>query len=150
MVLKSCTTDKSGKQEMLNACHGEWNKENIYQFAPKSLMEVCDLVDQLASTRPISSYPGGASGDHGWIILSDRGFDLEVYFGETTREDSIVSFVLYGPCKAKETKSIFDGRGLTGDITTDHLKAVLALLDEGSSPIDFLHRKAIEISVVSD
>jgi hypothetical protein len=138
------------RQAMLNAYHGEWNKENTYQLKSQTTEELCDLIDRLSTTRPVSSYRGGASGDHAWIILSDHGFNLEVYFGEGTRQDLVVRFVLYGPYEPGETTSIYDGRGLFGDITTDHLKGLLALLDQGSSPLDFVNRNAIEVSVVTD
>jgi len=135
---------------MLNAYHGEWNKENAYKLLPHSVDELCALIDRLAAVRPISSYRGGASGHHAWIILSDHGFDLEVYFGEDTGKDSIVSFVLYGPYAEEEEKSIYDGRGLHGEVAIESLKVMLGLLDRGSSPIEHVRMSALEVSVVTD
>lgn len=135
---------------MLNAYHGEWNKENAYKLLPHSVDELCTLIDHLAAVRPISSYRGGARGHHAWIILSDHGFDLEVYFGEDTGKDSIVSFVLYGPYAEGEEKSIYDGRGLHGEVAIESLKVMLGLLDLGSSPIEHVRMSALEVSVVTD
>ena len=138
------------KHAMLKAYHGEWNKENSPKLAPQPLGELVELVDRLAAAPRVSSYGGGASGHHAWIIVSDHGFDLEIYFGESTGKDSVVDFVLYGPYSDGEKGSIYDGRGLYGEITTACLKGLLALLDEGSSPLEYLHASALEVSVVTD
>jgi hypothetical protein len=135
---------------MLKAHHGEWNKENSPRLTARSLGELCSLVDRLAAARPVSSYGGGASGHHAWIIVSDQGFNLEVYFGEDTRTDGVIDFVLYGPCPPGERGSIYDGRGLHGEMTTACLKELLALLDAGRSPVDYVRESAQEVSVVRD
>lgn len=135
---------------MLNAYHGEWHKANSPRLTAHSQDELCSLVDRLAAARPVSSYGGGASGHHAWIIVSDRGFNLEVYFGEDTRADGVIDFVLYGPCSPGERGDIYDGRGLHGEMTTACLKGLLATLDEGRSPVDYVRASALEVSVVTD
>jgi hypothetical protein len=111
---------------------------------------LCRLVDRLAAARPVSSYSRGTSGDHAWIILSDQGFDLEVYFGEGSRKDGVIDFVLFGPYSPGERCSIYDGRGLQGEMTTVCLKGLLAVLDKGCSPVDYVRESALEVSVVTD
>lgn len=135
---------------MLNACHGEWDRENAYGYTPHSLDELRRLVDRLAAARPVSSYPGGASGDHAWILVSDHGFDLSVYFGEGCREDGVVRFELYGPYTPGDRGDIYDGRGVAGDMTTACLMGLLALLDGGHSPVASVWDSAREVSVVTD
>lgn len=85
-----------------------------------------------------------------WISVSDQGFDLEVYFGEDTRQDGIIDFVLYGPYSPGERTDIYDGRGLHGAMTTACLKDLLVLLDEGRSPVDYVRESALEVNVVRD
>jgi hypothetical protein len=99
---------------MLKAYHGEFNKENAYQLTSHSRDELHTLIDRLAAARTVSSYGGGSSGHHAWIIVSDHGFNLEIYFGEDTHKDGVISFVLYGPCAPGEWGDIYDGRGLHG------------------------------------
>lgn len=138
---------------MLKAYHGEWNKENAHRLTAHSLDELHKLVDRLAAARPVSSYRGGASGDHAWIIVSDHGFDLSVNFGEDCREEGVVWFLLYGPYSPGEKGkrgNIYDGRGLDGRMTAACLKGLLALLDEGYSPVDYVREFALEASVVTD
>jgi hypothetical protein len=125
---------------MLKAYHGEWNKDNSPRLTDHSLEELYSLVDQLAAARPVSSSRGGASGHHAWIIVSDRRFNLEVYFGEDTRRDGVVDFVLYGPYSPGERCDIYDGRGLHGEMTAPCLKELLSLLDRGRSPVDYVRR----------
>lgn len=135
---------------MLNAYYGEWNNKNSYKLTPHSLDELYRLIDRLAAARPISSYSRGASGDHAWIIASDHGFDLSVYFGEGCREDGVVRFLLYGPYAPGDGGHIYDGRGLEGEMTTACLKGLLALWDEGRSPVDYVRRSAVEADIVTD
>lgn len=143
---------KRSKEEetMLNAYYGEFGKQNQPKLVPHSLEDLHSLIDHLCARPPVSSYPGRATGHHAWIIVSDHGFDLQVYFGESTGKDLVVSFVLYGPYSAGEENSIYDGRGLHGDISTENLKTLLGILDQGRSPVDFVHGAAIEVSVVTD
>ena len=135
---------------MLNAYHGEWNKDLPHHLTAHSLDELCSLVDRLAAARPVSSYGGGVRGHHAWIIVSDRGFSLEVYFGEDTRQDDEVDFVLHGQCSPGEQGDIFDGRGLHGEMSTACLKGLLDLLDKGRSPRDYVCKQSLEVSVVKD
>lgn len=135
---------------MLNAYHGEWNKENSSQLTPHSLNELHTLIDRLAAAKPISSYPGGASGHHAWIIVSDHCFNLEIYFGESTKQNDTVDFVLYGPYQPGEETNIYDGRGLDGIMTTTCLKETLNKLDTGQNPVQHVRDNAIEVSVVED
>ena len=72
---------------MLKAFWGEWNKMPSQKLAPRSLGELYLLIDRFAETRPVSSYRGGASGHHAWIIVSENGFDFSVYYGDATRLD---------------------------------------------------------------
>jgi hypothetical protein len=143
---------------MLKAYYGEWNKDNSHSLTAHSLDVLHELIDRLAAARPVSSYRGGARGDHAWIIVSDHGFDLSVYFGENCREDGEVRFLLYGPYSPGERGDIYDGRGLDGSMTTACLKGLLTLLDQGRSPVDSVGRSpvdyvrelALEASVVTD
>lgn len=135
---------------MLNAYFGEWHLENSATLTPHSLDQLNELIDRLAAARTISSYRGGASGHHAWIIVSDHGFNVEAYFGESTGKNDIIDFVLYGPYAEGEKGNIYDGRGLSGEMTATSLKGLLAILDEGRSPVDFVHQEALDVSVVED
>ena len=135
---------------MLNAYYGEWNKVSSHKLTPHSLDQLYQLIDRLAANRRVSSSGRGVSGDHAWIILSDHGFDLSVYFGEGCREDGVVRFLLYGPYSPGERGSIYDGRGLDGAMTTACLKGLLALLDAGRSPVDYVRESAREVDIVRD
>lgn len=135
---------------MLNACYGEFNKKIPPTLAPHSLDELYLLIDRLAAARPVSSYGRGISGDHAWICVSDRGFDVEAYFSEDCREESVVWFVLYGPYSPGDGGNIYDGRGLHGVMSIACLKGVLALLDEERSPLNYVRESAREVDVVQD
>ena len=65
-------------------------------------------------------------------------------------EDSGVSFVLYGPYSPGDGGNIYDGRGLYGDMTTECVKGLLALLEEGRCPVDFVRQSAREVGIVTD
>lgn len=138
---------------MLEAYYGEFNKANSPSFAAHALDELYAWVDRLAAARPVSSYQGGASGDHACICVKNVNFFLNAYFGEECRNDNAVRFELYGPYSPEEQSqriSPFDGRGLWGSMTTACLKRLLALLDDGRSPVDYVRESALEVEVVSD
>ena len=135
---------------MLKAYYGEFNKKNSHKFEPHSLDELSRLIDRLVAARPVSSYSRGMSGDHAWIILSDHGFDLSVYFGEGCREDGVIRFVLYGPYSPADRGDIYDGRGLDGSMTTACLKGLLRLLDKGCAPVTYVRKSALEVDIVRD
>jgi len=135
---------------MLDAFHGQWHLENQVSFTAHTLAELNNLVKQLAAAPSVSSYRTGASGHHGWIIVTNHEFNLEIYFGESTGKDAVVSFVLYGPYTPEDAGSIFDGRGLSGEMTTDRVCELLAILDEKKSPLAFVHQSALEVAVVTD
>lgn len=135
---------------MLNAYYGEFNKRIPPTLAPNSLDELYQLIDRLAAARPVSSYGRGMSGDHAWIIVSDHGFDLSAYFSEDCREEGVVWFVLYGPYSPGDGGNIYDGRGLHGVMSTACLKGLLALMDEGRSPLDYVRKSAREADVLTD
>jgi hypothetical protein len=138
---------------MLEAYYGEWNQVNTHHFTAHSLDELYRLADRLAAARPVSSYRGGMSGDHAWIVLKSLDFSLCVYFGEDCRSEGVVWFHLYGPIPSgpeRKHAHPYDGRGLAGRMTMACLKGLLALLDEGRSPVAYLHESALEAEVVTD
>lgn len=135
---------------MLKAYFGEWNKENVSELTPHSLAELYELVDHLAVATTISEHGAGASGHHAWISVRDHGFDLEIYFGESTRRDAVIDFVLYGPYSPGENCNFYDGRGLHGEMTIECIKSLLALLDQDISPVSFVLESSLEVSVVTD
>jgi hypothetical protein len=138
---------------MLEAYYGEWNKQYSPEFMARRLDELYEWVDRLAAARPVSSYGRGISGHHAWIILRTLDFSLAVYFGEDCRSDGVVDFHLYGPCPPgpeRERAHPYDGRGLAGTMTVPCLNGMLALLDEGRSPVDYVRESALEAEVVTD
>jgi hypothetical protein len=138
---------------MLEACQGEWGTVCPPRYSAVALSDLCSLIDRLAAAAPLSSRIDGASGDHAWISVIDRGFVLHAYFGENCRADGIVGFELYGPYPPGtecEHGDPYDGRGLAGRMTTACLKAVLSLLDKGHSPVDYVRGSALSVSVVAD
>jgi len=135
---------------MLNAYYGEFNKVIPCELTPHSLDELYEWIDRFAAARPVSSYRGGMSGDHAWIIVSDHGFSVSVYFGEGCREDGLVRYLLYGPFSTGERCSVYDGRGLQGHMTTACLKGMLTLLDAAHSPVDYVRESALEAEIVTD
>ena len=138
---------------MLEAYYGEFSKDNSPAFSPYSLDELYALVDRLAAARPVSSYGRGMSGHHAWIVLKNRDFGLVAYFGEDCRSDGVVDFELRGPYPpGTDYKRVdpYDGRWLAGMMTITCLKAVLAQLDEGRSPVDYVRESALEAKVVTD
>ena len=82
---------------MLEAGYGEWSTGHPPSYAARSLDELHRLVERLAAAPSVSSYGGGASGDHAWISVIDRGFVLHAYFVEDCRGDGIIGFEFYGP-----------------------------------------------------
>ena len=135
---------------MLNAYFGEFNQVHPCKLTTHSLDELSGWIDRFAAARPVSSYSRGMSGDHAWIIVSDHGFSVTVYFGEGCREDGLVRYLLYGPFSPGERCSVYDGRGLHGEMTTACLKGLLALLDAGRSPVDYVRESAREAEIVTD
>src|SRR5438132_1498626 len=138
---------------MLEASYGEWGMGSPSVYKTLAMEELVALVDRLAAAPPVSSDGGGASGDHAWISVIDRGFVLHAYFGEDCRADGAVGFELYGACPPgteRDHGDPYDGRGLAGSMTTACLKSVLSLLDNGHSPVDHVRGSALRASVVVD
>ncbi|HLP00092.1 MAG TPA: hypothetical protein VK171_15965 [Fimbriimonas sp.] len=135
---------------MLNAYHGEFNQEKASQLTPHSLEDLNTLIERLAAAKPVSGYGSGARGHHAWIIVSDHGFNLEIYFGESTKQNQTIDFVLYGPFLPSEETNIYDGRGLDGVMTIICLKKTLTILDQGNNPIEYVKQTALEVSVIAD
>jgi hypothetical protein len=138
---------------MLEAYCGEWGAVRPPDYSAQSVGDLHALVDRLAAPRTLSSRGEGASGDHAWLSVIDRGFVLHAYFGEDCGGDGVVGFELYGPYPPgteRDHGDPFDGRGLAGGMTTACLKAVLALLDGGQSPVEYVRASAVSASVVTD
>lgn len=139
---------------MLDAYYGERSRENSPVFAAHSLDELYGLVDRLAAAPPVSRRSPGLSGHHAWIILKNVDFSLAAYFGEECRGEGLVDFHLYGPVPPpgpeRDWSHPYDGRGLAGVMSTACLKGVMALLDEGRSPLDYVRELAAEAEVVTD
>jgi hypothetical protein len=137
---------------MLEAYDGEWNKVSSPRFAARSLDDLYRLVDRHAAARPVSSHGGGARGDHAWVVVRNPDFSLAAYFGEDCLSDGVVRFHLYGPCPpgpGRDHAHPFDGRGLSGAMTTACLNGLLALLDEKRSPVDYVRESAVEVDAVT-
>lgn len=138
---------------MLEASYGEWGAGPPVDYSAHPVGDLHALVDRLAAAPTVSSRGDGASGDHAWLSVIDRGFVLHAYFGEDCRDGGFVGFELYGPYPSgteRDPVGPFDGRGLEGRMTTASLKAVLALLDDGQSPVDYVRGSAVSVSVVAD
>jgi hypothetical protein len=143
----------AGRLRMLESSYSEWGMGQPPVYAVRSLAALHALVDRLAAAPTVSSRGAGASGDHAWISVIDRGFIAHAYFGEETRRDGVISFELYGPYSPgteRDDGDPYDGRGLAGSMTTAQLKVMLSLLDAGQSPVEYVRETALSVSVVTD
>ena len=113
----------------------------------KELHKVVDGFSEMGSDLD-GRFPPGADGDHAWISIIDSGFVMHAYFYR-----QIIRFELYGPKPAGKEKQFgdpYDGSGLSGELDVNTLKEIIALLDQGRSPREYVQENAKKCSVVTD
>ena len=118
----------------------------VQSEAPRDLGELLTVVDRFAAIGVDGGerFRGGNAGSHAWISIIDQGFVVHAYF--TKRE---ITFELYGPNSTRYGDP-FDGSGLAGKVNVETLRGVIALLDEGRSPRDYIRANAISCAVIED
>jgi hypothetical protein len=120
------------------------NKLPVIDLDEEGEMSVDEIVEHAKRINGLpytSSYPGGIVGDHGFITVQGNEFILHAYFVDRNEilEHADIQIELFSPMAYDEKSKSYKSQGpdIYGNITLENLKALLFLIDENKTPIEY-------------